>query len=176
VVCIRGNGIIHRAHKVIQGDECRPRRSSWLITGPLLSLWTLECVVRGNVGIHRAPKAIQVDGSRPRRVSWQGFPALPYPEPLRVTGPLPSLVLRAEDMWRRRNQCHRSERALNPGFPFSPLMFTFVFSSKHKGAEYSSLVVERVCCLLVLNLVSSTLSCIRQPRPRLRVLDVCGFV
>jgi hypothetical protein len=26
---------------------------------------------------------------------------------------------------------------------------------------------ERVCCLLVLNLVSSTLSCIRQPRPRL---------
>ena len=35
---------------------------------------------------------------------------------------------------------------------------------------------ERVCCLLVLNLVSSTLSCIRRPRPRLRVLDVCGFV
>ena len=35
---------------------------------------------------------------------------------------------------------------------------------------------ERECCLLVLNLVSSTLPCIRQPRPRLRVLDVCGFV
>ena len=35
---------------------------------------------------------------------------------------------------------------------------------------------ERVCCLLVLNLVSSTLPCIRQPRPRLRVLDICGFV
>ena len=35
---------------------------------------------------------------------------------------------------------------------------------------------ERVCCLLVLNLVSSTLSCIHQPRPRLRVLDVCGSV
>ena len=35
--------------------------------------------------------------------------ALPYPEPLRVTGPLPSLVLRTEDMWRRHNQCHRSE-------------------------------------------------------------------
>ena len=32
------------------------------------------------------------------------------------------------------------------------------------------------CCLLVLNLVSSTLSCIRQPRLRLRVLDICGFV
>jgi hypothetical protein len=26
-----------------------------------------------------------------------------------------------------------------------------------------------VCCLLVLNLVSSTLSCIRQPRPRLEL-------
>ena len=35
---------------------------------------------------------------------------------------------------------------------------------------------ERECCLLVLNLVSSTLPCIRQPRPRLRVLDICGFV
>ena len=30
VLCIRGHGIIHRAHKTIQGDECRPRRSSWL--------------------------------------------------------------------------------------------------------------------------------------------------
>ena len=39
----------------------------------------------------------------------------------------------------------------------------------HEGAE-------RECCLLVLNLVSSTLPCIRRPRPRLRVLDVCGFV
>ena len=39
-----------------------------------------------------------------------------------------------------------------------------------------AIVRERECCLLVLNLVSSTLSCIRQPRPRLRVLDVCGFV
>ena len=33
---------------------------------------------------------------------------------------------------------------LNPGFPFSPLMSTFVFSSKHKGAEYRSLVVEMI--------------------------------
>ena len=37
-------------------------------------------------------------------------------------------------------------------------------------------VLERECCLLVLNLVSSTLPCIRQPSPRLRVLDICGFV
>ena len=34
--------------------------------------------------------------------------ALSYPEPFRVTGPLPSLVLRAEDMWQKHNQCHRS--------------------------------------------------------------------
>jgi uncharacterized membrane protein len=38
------------------------------------------------------------------------------------------------------------------------------------------IIIERECCLLVLNLVSSTLPCIRRPRPRLRVLDVCGFV
>ena len=31
----------------------------------------------------------------------------------------------------------------------------------------SPIKFERECCLLVLNLVSSTLSCIRQPRPRL---------
>jgi hypothetical protein len=35
---------------------------------------------------------------------------------------------------------------------------------------------EKESCLLVLNLVSSTLPCIRQPGLRLRVLDVCGFV
>ncbi len=29
---------------------------------------------------------------------------------------------------------------------------------------------ERVCCLLVLNLVSSTLPCIRQPGPRLIII------
>ena len=42
-----------------------------------------------------------------------------------------------------RNQCHRSERALNQGFPFSPLMSTFVFSSKHKGALYFA--ARKVC-------------------------------
>ena len=36
--------------------------------------------------------------------------------------------------------------------------------------------LERVCCLLVLSLVSSTLPCIRQPRLRPRVLGICGFV
>ena len=36
--------------------------------------------------------------------------------------------------------------------------------------------LERESCLLVLSLVSSTLPCIRQPRLRLRVLGICGFV
>jgi len=65
-------------------------------------LWTLEWVVRGYVGIHRAPKAIQVDGCLSRRTSLHRFPlALSYLEPLRVTGPLQSLVLRTEDMWQK---------------------------------------------------------------------------
>ena len=58
------------------------------------------------------------------RFSW----LLPIRNSLRVTGPPPSLALRAEDMWRKRNQCHRSERVVNQGFPFSPLMSTSVFS------------------------------------------------
>ena len=44
------------------------------------------------------------------------------------------------------------------------------------GAFYYLVLRERVCCLLVLNLVSCTLPCIRQPGPRLRVLGVCDFV
>ena len=32
---VRGNGIIHRAQKVIQGDDCRPRRRSRLRSPPL---------------------------------------------------------------------------------------------------------------------------------------------
>jgi len=43
--------------------------------------------------------------------------ALSYPELFQVTGPLPSLVLRTEDMWWRHNQCHRSERGSQSGFP-----------------------------------------------------------
>ena len=94
------------------------------VTGPLF--WTLECLFRGNVGIHRAPKAIQVDGSRPRRVSWQGFP-----------GSLPSLVLRAEDMWQRYNLCLEVDGALNQGFPFSSLMSHF--RGLRDGVEYKFL-------------------------------------
>ena len=44
-----------------------------------------------------------------------------YPEPLRVTGPLLSLVLRVEDVWQRCNQFIEVCGALNQGFPFSPL-------------------------------------------------------
>ncbi len=48
--------------------------------------------------------------------------ALSYPEPLRVTGPSPSPVLRTEDVWQRHNQFFIEVcGALNPGFPFSPL-------------------------------------------------------
>ena len=36
-----------------------------------------------------------------------------YPELFRVTGPLQSLVLRAEDMWQRHNQCLE----VGAGFP-----------------------------------------------------------
>jgi hypothetical protein len=37
-----------------------------------------------------------------------------------------------------------------------------------KNLEEECCHAERECCLLVLNLVSSTLPCIRQPGPRLR--------
>ena len=43
------------------------------------------------------------------------------PELFRVTGPLPSLVLRTEDMWQRYTQCLEVGRALNQGSPFSLL-------------------------------------------------------
>ena len=50
-----------------------------------------------------------------------------YPEPLRVTGPLLSLVLRTEDVWQRHNQffievCVGSQS----GFPLlTPIMETY---------------------------------------------------
>jgi hypothetical protein len=46
------------------------------------------------------------------------------PELFRVTGPLPSLVLWTEDMWRRYYQCIEVGGALNQGFPFSPRTVT----------------------------------------------------
>ena len=36
LLCVSGNGIIHRAHKAIQGDDCRQRRSS-LLRSPWLT-------------------------------------------------------------------------------------------------------------------------------------------
>jgi hypothetical protein len=56
-------------------------------------------------------------------------PVLPYPEPLRVTGPLQSLVLRAEDMWRKHNQCHRSWQGSQSGFPLLTLKCPFLCSA-----------------------------------------------
>ena len=62
---------------------------------------------------------------------------LSYPELFRVTGPLPSLVLRAEDMWQRQNQCLEVGGALNQGFPFSPLLPHF--RGLRDGVEYKFL-------------------------------------
>ena len=45
-----------------------------------------------------------------------------------------------------------------------------------EAEEPARVAGERECCLLVLNLVSSTPPGIRQPGPRLRVLGVCDFV
>jgi hypothetical protein len=47
----------------------------------------------------------------------KGFPALSYPELLRVTGPLLSLVLRIEDAWQRYNQDTEAVRGSQSGFP-----------------------------------------------------------
>jgi hypothetical protein len=48
-----------------------------------------------------------------------------YPEPLRVTGPLLSLVLRTEDVWQRYNH-FRSVRGSQSGFPLlTPIMETY---------------------------------------------------
>jgi hypothetical protein len=85
--------------------------------------WTLEWVVRGYVGIHRAQKATQVDGCRPRRMSHRFPLALSYPEPLRVTGPPPSLVLWTEDMWQKYKPFFIEVFGiLNQGFPISSLL------------------------------------------------------
>jgi hypothetical protein len=58
----------------------------------------------------------------------------------------------------------------------SPLCVARLALPLSQSPVYDLLLCWRECCLLVLSLVSSTLPCIRQPRPRLRVLDICGFV
>jgi hypothetical protein len=61
-----------------------------------------------------------------------------YPELFRVTGPLPSLVLRTEDVWQRyKPDSSKPFGALNPGFPFSPLMSHF--RGLRDGLEYKFL-------------------------------------
>jgi len=55
--------------------------------------------------------------------------AFPYPEPLRVTGPLLSLVLRTEDMWQKYKPLFIEVFGiLNPGFPFSSLQYRQVMA------------------------------------------------
>ena len=44
-------------------------------------------------------------------------PARSYPELLRVTGPLLSLLLRTEDVWQRYNQYTETFRGSQSGFP-----------------------------------------------------------
>jgi hypothetical protein len=74
------------------------------VTGPLPSfgLWSIEfAVMLSSTGAINLFKEMTPATSG---VIAEVSPALPYPEPLRVTGPLQSLVLRAEDMWRKHNQ------------------------------------------------------------------------
>ena len=99
-------------------ERCRAFDSNFRIVS--FGLWTLEQVVRGYVGIHRGQKPIQVDGCRPHRMSLHRLSqALSYPEPLRVTGPLQSLVLRTEDMWQKYKPFFIEVFGiLNQGFPF----------------------------------------------------------
>ena len=59
---------------------------------------------------------------------------------------------------------------------FNQQMYIATIEAEPTAFQEANVNYERECYLLVLNLVSSTLSCIRQPRPQLRVLDVCGFV
>jgi len=57
-----------------------------------------------------------------------------YPELFRVTGPLPSLVLRTEDVWQRyKPDSSKRFGALNPGFPYLPrsLLLTLAFSKRY---------------------------------------------
>ena len=61
----------------------------------------LLCDFGGNVIVYGGHKPIQGDECRPRRRSLSMTRS--YPEPLRVTGPLLSLVLRTEDVWQRNN-------------------------------------------------------------------------
>ena len=75
----------------------------------------------------------------------------------------------------RGSDC-RSASPFPRRFPCAPHMLRPTRTASSTYSLSSRIASERECCLLVLNLVSSTLPCIRQPEPRLRVLDVCGFV
>ena len=83
---------------------CRPGSRAWV------SIQYSVIVVRCNGVIHRGQKPASRGWQRPRRASLRGFPGSSLSGTLlRVTGPLPSIVLRTEDMWhKRKNQSHGS--------------------------------------------------------------------
>ena len=78
VLCVGGNGIIHSAHKAIQGDDCRPRRSSrlrfpWLT--PIRNSFELRCLyrLRSYFGPRTCGRGI-TNSSKHRGALNQGFP------------------------------------------------------------------------------------------------------
>ncbi len=91
--------------------------------GLTFGLWTLEWVVRGYVGIHRARKAIQVDGCRPRRMSLRRFPRLfPIRNPCELRGLYSRSYFGPRTCVGGITNVIEVGGALNPGFPFSPLL------------------------------------------------------
>jgi len=72
----------------------------------------------------------------------KGFPALSYPELIRVTGPRLSLVFRTEDVWQRYNQYTETFRSSQSGF--SLLASTMQAGQDSDGGEVDS---EEMCAL-----------------------------
>ena len=72
----------------------------------------------------------------------KGFPALSYPELIRVTGPRLSLVFRTEDVWQRYNQYTETFRSSQSGF--SLLASTMQAGQDSDGGEVGS---EEMCAL-----------------------------
>ena len=79
--------------------------------------------------------------------------ALSCPELLRVTGPLPSLVLRTEDMWQKYKPFFVEVcGVLNQGFPFSPLQCRQGRTRMGEWAAGKKWVrcMQGLCCVLFL--------------------------
>jgi hypothetical protein len=72
-----------------------------------------------------------------------------YLELFRVTGPLLSLVLRAEDVWQRYNQYIEVCGTLNQGFPFSPLQCRQGRTRMNEGAAMNTMHAVIVLWVLI---------------------------